>query len=213
MLAASTFVLKARATAATAAKRCVLMSCLRLEPGFLGVAFSPDQADGHSPEEALQFCDRFRCAALCENVPLRSSVTEFRCVCCASPPNARAVGAVAVFSTKRRHRPESRERDWLALPVLMSRPISTSRFVPLPPTHHGFIAMAQKSFDLSTISAWAKPAAASNSATPCFACPELTVKPSTTMPPCFSTRHTSDSPPRPSDHACIELIASALSND
>ena len=35
-------------------------------------------------------------------------------------------------------------------------------------THHGFVAIAQNSFDLSTICACAKPAAASDSATPCF---------------------------------------------
>jgi hypothetical protein len=34
--------------------------------------------------------------------------------------------------------------------------------------HHGFVAIAQKSFDPSTICACAKPAAASDSATPCF---------------------------------------------
>ena len=35
-------------------------------------------------------------------------------------------------------------------------------------TRHGFVAIAQKSFDPSTICACAKPAAASNSATPSF---------------------------------------------
>jgi len=35
-------------------------------------------------------------------------------------------------------------------------------------SHHGFVAIAQKSFDLSTIRACAKPAAASDSATPSF---------------------------------------------
>jgi hypothetical protein len=35
-------------------------------------------------------------------------------------------------------------------------------------THHGFVAVAQKSFDLSTIRACTKPAAASDSATPSF---------------------------------------------
>jgi hypothetical protein len=34
--------------------------------------------------------------------------------------------------------------------------------------HHAFAAIAQKSFDLSTIRAYAKPAAASDSATPSF---------------------------------------------
>src|SRR5258708_1892508 len=45
-----------------------------------------------------------------------------------------------------------------------------------------------------------------------FGWPELTVKPSATLPPCSSTRRISLSPARASGHACIELIASALSN-
>src|SRR5258708_36439903 len=78
--------------------------------------------------------------------------------------------------------------------------------------HHDLVAIAQKSFDLSTIRGCAKPAAASDSATPSFGWPELTVKTSATLPPYLSTRRISLSPARTSGHACIELIASAISN-
>jgi hypothetical protein len=51
---------------------------------------------------------------------------------------------------------------------ISAAPISDHEFNGLAARDHGFVAIAQKSFDLSTICACAKPAAASDSATPCF---------------------------------------------
>ena len=78
-------------------------------------------------------------------------------------------------------------------------------------TNYGFVAIAQKSLDLSTIRASTKPAAANVAATPSFGWPEFSVKPSAIVPPGLSTRRIARRPAATSSHTCIELIASALS--
>jgi hypothetical protein len=75
----------------------------------------------------------------------------------------------------------------------------------LEATNYGFVAIAPKSLDLSTIRASTKPATANVAATPFFGWPEFSVRPSAIVPAGLSTRRISRRPAATSGHTCIEL--------